>query len=266
MWRMSMMDRAVPMMLLVGTLAGCATASPDQVADLLSLGQPQVDKDQVCWPTDSPGQPGDVLDTGELAAAVERFRPPDGGIVLGLSTDSAGTVSRWHIAETTWRADVAEGIQALTHPLIHNRPKVDGRILIRTAAGRLAELETGPSLACRPSLLNGREVGRSYQQVWEQTGLAGTATIWFFIDSTGIVTNARINRSSGNAHLDRLLLDVAEVMEFRPARWDGKADSIWVSLPITVEARCPAPDNWAAWAKLARTHPCWRQRDAPAPR
>lgn len=261
-----MMSRAVPMMLLVGTLAGCTSASHDQLADLLSLGQSQVDRGRVCWPTDSPGQPADVLDTGELAAAVEGFRPPDGGIVLGLSTDSAGAVSRWHIAETTWLADVAEGIQALTHPLIRNRPRVDGRILIRTAAGRLADLETGPSLVCRPSLLNGRQVGRSLQQVWEQTGLTGTATIWFFIDSVGVVTNSHINLSSGNSHLDRLLLDVAAVMEFRPASWDGKADSIRVSLPITVEAQCPATDNSAAWSRLSRTHPCWRQREAPAPR
>jgi TonB family protein len=58
------------------------------------------------------------------------------------------------------------------------------------------------------------------QQVWEQTGLAGTATIWFSIDSTGVVNDAYINRSSGNSDLDRLLLGVAETMEFRPATWE----------------------------------------------
>ncbi len=77
----------------------------------------------------------------------------------------------------------------------------------------------------------------AYPPLLRDAGIAGTVTVYFFIDEGGVVRETRINKSSGNAQLDEAALSVAGVMEFSPALNRDEAVAVWVSFPITFEQR-----------------------------
>jgi periplasmic protein TonB len=77
-------------------------------------------------------------------------------------------------------------------------------------------------MTVRPRLLNARDVARAlerfYPALLRDAGIGGTVVVWFYIDTEGRVRATRINQSSGFEALDRAALQVADRMEFSPAR------------------------------------------------
>lgn len=91
-----------------------------------------------------------------------------------------------------------------------------------------------------PRLRNAREVSRTLQELYpaelKEAGVGGMANVWLFIDETGIVQDAQLNRSSGVDEIDAAALELAGTMDFEPARNRDRAVAVWVAIPITFSA------------------------------
>ncbi|HKJ01340.1 MAG TPA: M56 family metallopeptidase [Longimicrobiales bacterium] len=96
-----------------------------------------------------------------------------------------------------------------------------------------------------PRLLNGDAVAeameRQYPALLKDAGVGGAATIFMFVDTTGTVTDVRIQKSSGHQPLDDAALRVARVFRFDPARNKEQKVDTWVAFPIRFGAPEPAP-------------------------
>lgn len=98
-----------------------------------------------------------------------------------------------------------------------------------------------------PRLLNMDDVRqalvRAYPSELREEGIGGTVTMWFFLDEEGRVANTIVDQSSGHTALDAAALDVAQVYRFSPAMNRDERVPVWVSLPITFQARDSPPTN-----------------------
>lgn len=93
-----------------------------------------------------------------------------------------------------------------------------------------------------PVLSNQDEVARAmereYPPLLRDAGIGGTADVWISIDEEGMVTDQRINVSSGHGALDEAALRVAQIARFTPAlNRDSEAVAAWIRLPITFTTR-----------------------------
>lgn len=100
----------------------------------------------------------------------------------------------------------------------------------------LMEEPTFTPFTSRPELVNRTEVvaalEANYPPLLRDAGIGGEALVWFFIDRTGTVARAAINRSAGYPALDSAALDVARMMRFKPAHNRLEPVSVWVVIPI----------------------------------
>ena len=62
------------------------------------------------------------------------------------------------------------------------------------------------------------DVRRYYPEAARRRGIEGTAIVRIEVDARGVVTDARLSRSSGSALLDRHALRFARDMRFRAGR------------------------------------------------
>ncbi len=104
----------------------------------------------------------------------------------------------------------------------------------------LAAEPTYTPYTSRPELLNAEEVvaalvGR-YPPILESAGVEGTVAVWLFIDEEGRVLRRVIDVSSGYPAMDSAAVEVAATMRFRPARLNGVATPVWISVPIRFRA------------------------------
>ncbi len=87
-----------------------------------------------------------------------------------------------------------------------------------------------------PELLNSAQVTqalvRSYPAFLRDAGIGGEVMVWLLIDETGRVIDTEIKSGSGQAALDQVALNVAELMRFLPARNRDQQVKVWVSVPI----------------------------------
>jgi protein TonB len=92
-----------------------------------------------------------------------------------------------------------------------------------------------------PELRNSAEVQRilerEYPTMLRDAGVGGVVVVWFFIDETGIVQNAQVNESSGQAQLDEAALRAAQQFRFTAAMNRDQPVAVWVQIPIRFEAR-----------------------------
>ena len=65
----------------------------------------------------------------------------------------------------------------------------------------------------------------------------GTVILWVYIDDTGKIMNTVLKKTSGNQDLDQSALQVAAIMQFRPALNNGKPVDVWIEVPIAFKAR-----------------------------
>jgi periplasmic protein TonB len=82
-----------------------------------------------------------------------------------------------------------------------------------------------------------RALVRNYPAILRDAGIGGSPTVWFFVGEDGKVLQTQLHESSGYAQLDQAALAVAQVAEFSPALNRDRRVAVWVSLPITFEAR-----------------------------
>lgn len=80
-------------------------------------------------------------------------------------------------------------------------------------------------------------LAREYPPLLRDAGIGGTAIVWFFVGESGEVRRTRIKESSGSRALDDAALRVARDLEFTPARLDGAAVPVWISMPVTFGSR-----------------------------
>ena len=114
----------------------------------------------------------------------------------------------------------------------------------RTEHPAFDELREGPAFTpftVAPSILNRTEVAHAmqdnYPPLLRDAGIGGTAQVYFLLDDTGAVHDYRIERSSAHPALDAAALRVAGVYRFAPALNRGEPVPVWVSFPITFQAR-----------------------------
>jgi len=111
---------------------------------------------------------------------------------------------------------------------------------------RIAELEparVAPQMTLIPgygitsgvSILNLTEVLAAIRAVDAEVG--GTARVRLFVDFDGTVQEMRLSSSSGRYALDSAAMSVAEVFRFSPAMNRDQAVGVWVTIPITFQAR-----------------------------
>lgn len=114
-----------------------------------------------------------------------------------------------------------------------------------TAADRsdaeLMQAATFTPFTTRPELRNREQVSqaleRNYPPLLRDAGIGGEALVWFFIDRSGTVARASINRSAGYPALDSAALQVARTMEFTAAENRGEPVPVWVAIPIVFSSR-----------------------------
>jgi TonB family protein len=111
----------------------------------------------------------------------------------------------------------------------------------RDARGDPAQGPVFTPFTVRPDITNRDEVARSlnseYPSILRNAGIGGTAQVWFYIDEDGRVQRTLINETSGRDSLDRAALRVARIIEFSPAMNRDRAVPVWISLPITWQAK-----------------------------
>lgn len=145
------------------------------------------------------------------------------------------------------------GVQAcaIESPVAVEGTTADGRHRLfpggpeaQPAARSVEELRHEPTFTPftnAPSITNREEVIeamiREYPPLLRDAGVGGTVNVYFFIDEEGRVANLQINESSGHPALDEAALAVAGVYAFEPARHGDEKVPVWVSFPITFQAR-----------------------------
>ncbi|GMV04041.1 MAG: hypothetical protein AMXMBFR53_03220 [Gemmatimonadota bacterium] len=75
-------------------------------------------------------------------------------------------------------------------------------------------------------------VEENYPPLLKDAGVMGVAQVWMFIDTQGVVTDLRLNRTSGHQPLDDAALRVAGRFRFEPALNGEEPVGVWVSFPI----------------------------------
>lgn len=92
-----------------------------------------------------------------------------------------------------------------------------------------------------PRLLNPLEVGAAlqagYPPLLREAGIEGTTGVWVHVDADGVVTDTRVDESSGHAELDGAALRVAAVMQFDPALNGEEPVAAWVGVPLLFSSR-----------------------------
>ncbi len=104
-------------------------------------------------------------------------------------------------------------------------------------ASRIGDAPVFTPYTVKPELKNRAQavkiVERNYPKLLKDAGIGGNVNVWVFIDTRGIVKNAVVQKSSGNAALDDAALNSAREFEFTPALNRDKKVPVWVAIPIT---------------------------------
>ena len=114
-------------------------------------------------------------------------------------------------------------------------------VLARAQSPQLADALALTPYEVAPRMINESAVGRAvafaYPSRLREAGIGGSVQVRFFIDEKGIVQKTRLLESSGHPQLDVAALAMAGLIEFTPAMNKGETVPVWISLPITFEAR-----------------------------
>ena len=73
----------------------------------------------------------------------------------------------------------------------------------------------------------------NYPPLLREAGIGGTVLVSLWIDDSGVVMRQEMTQSSGYPALDQAAVKVAGMMEFSPARNDGKPVPVMVQIPIS---------------------------------
>jgi TonB family protein len=128
--------------------------------------------------------------------------------------------------------------------------------------------EAGPTFTpytVAPEVRNRDAVMRTLQEEYppllRNAGVGGTALLYLYIDSEGVVQDLRIHESSGHAALDQAALRVGESFAFSPALNRETAVPVWIQLPITFRTEEGAAADEAAPGERERRELVEEARD-----
>jgi TonB family protein len=76
---------------------------------------------------------------------------------------------------------------------------------------------------------------RHYRPILDATGITGSVKVNFWIDEGGEVQRADIMETSGSEALDRLAMELSEIVRFTPARARNTPVAVQVLIPIVFE-------------------------------
>lgn len=204
---------------------------------------------------------GAILDSVAAVRAVEAVGPADGALLLSVSVDSTGTLSRFHVIETTLPEPEAEPIAAEIEGVVRGETarRRLGRILLEVADGRVTVLRSGASRTCLPAIANEPAVQRALAAQHRTLGEVGSAVVWLFVDTAGNIERSHVQISSGDPELDRAILEAGRTARFHPALIDRAPVAVWAQIRLTLEPYCP-PSMASERIELPLDDPC---RDAP---
>lgn len=67
--------------------------------------------------------------------------------------------------------------------------------------------------------------------------VGGKTEMWILIDTSGVVVNTVVKKTSGNRDLDASARDIARMMRFSPARNGHEPAQVWIEVPIHFKPR-----------------------------
>lgn len=103
-------------------------------------------------------------------------------------------------------------------PVLLNRNQVEAAII---------RVIDSPS----PSVVEANEAFARSQQV------GGKTDMWILIDTSGVVVNTAVKKTSGNPDLDASARAIARMMRFSPAKNGDQPVQIWLEVPINFKSR-----------------------------
>lgn len=86
-----------------------------------------------------------------------------------------------------------------------------------------------------------RAMEAEYPPLLREAGIGGVVRVYAYVDTTGVVTDTRVDVPSGHQALDAAALRVVGTFRFSPALNDGEKVPVWLSLPITFATRTRLP-------------------------
>lgn len=101
---------------------------------------------------------------------------------------------------------------------------------LRAEEPRLVATDSAPKVANPGALI--RTMERHYSPSLRRQGVRGEVPLWLLIDRRGAVREVRLIDPGAVPALDSIALLVAQAVEFRPARRDGRAVPVWWRMPI----------------------------------
>ena len=101
----------------------------------------------------------------------------------------------------------------------------------RESMPRFTPRDVEPSLANRTEFA--RALEESYPAQLRAVGRGGSVVLWVELSKEGKVSEARIQRSSGEPALDEAALTATRRAEFSPAMLEDAPVDVWIQLPIT---------------------------------
>jgi protein TonB len=117
--------------------------------------------------------------------------------------------------------------------------RADGDSTVTSVPADLSAAPTFTPFEVVPEVRNREQVSRALQRAYppllRSARVGGTAVVWFFINTQGVVEKSQVSRSSGYAQLDQAALDVASVFEFTPAMNRDERVSVWIEIPIVFQ-------------------------------
>jgi TonB family protein len=92
----------------------------------------------------------------------------------------------------------------------------------------------------KPQLTNKAQIGRAlvtnYPPKLRAQGIGGQTLVWLLIDKEGRVERTQLKQTSGYPELDKAALEVAERMQFTPARNHEEPVHVWIQIPIVFKS------------------------------
>lgn len=227
-----------------------ALALPDLYS---SLSSEQVDE---CGPTPDPERhelPLDaVVDSAALLAGLEAFwRPGWGAAYATIRYDSLGLYDRSSIYVEDLPEEASDRLEALVESHLRStvREEKDFRLPVQLVRGDVvAPMARARFRTCRPQMRNTDEVARELRRLASSYGKArrtasgvrveapvhGVVELYVFVDREGEPGEIRIAESSGDHRLDRVARRAIRKARFDPARVEGVATGVWISMPLRV--------------------------------
>lgn len=193
---------------------------------------------------------GQIADSVRLIDALSRWWPNGlETIMITVAVDSTGRTNWVDVLETAPVESSSEGIVAAISGSLMAVQEPDRapanrgwRHRFRFSSGSTEPVvEVGPTVECRPVLLNAEQLASAMS---EEIAVRGPAMarymtgahetrIWLKVAATGRPDAIRVNRTSGNPTLDDIAAEIARMGRFSAARSDGRPVEVWVQLPMT---------------------------------